>query len=98
MVEFLKSLPPGYLVAIILAFTFVFKALGEAASFFFKDYWQDRKGQAEKRDSALSANTTAIIKLQVQIEQLTALLTIVPKIKADVDNAHEKIREIQNGK
>lgn len=96
MLEYLKTLPTGSLIAIILAMAFVFKYIGEAAAFFFKDYWQDRKGQAEKRETALAANTAAIIKLQIQIEQLTELLTIVPKLKADVDFAHQMIREIKS--
>jgi hypothetical protein len=97
MLELLKGLPPAYLSIIIVCLSFVIKMLLDAFMFFFKDYWRSRKEQLEKRDQALSDNTTAIMKLQFQIEQLSQLLTIVPKIKADVDFAHEKIRTIQNG-
>ncbi len=96
MLEYLKTLPTGSLIAIILAMAFVFKALGEIIAFFFKDYWRERKGQLEKRDLALTANTQAIIKLEIQIEQLIDLLTIVPKLKVDIDSAHEKIRDLKN--
>lgn len=96
MAEYLKTLTPASLIAIILVMAFVFKYIGEVGAFFFRDYWQDRKGQVEKRESALMANTAAIMKLQIQIEQLTDLLTIVPKLKADIDWAHDKIREIKN--
>lgn len=91
MVEYLKTLPSGTLIAIILAMAFVFKYVGEVVAFFFKDFWQKGKD----KDSALQANTQAIIKLEVRIELLTELLAIVPKLKADVDRAHDKIRDIE---
>ncbi len=95
MIEYIKSLPSGTLVALVLGLILVLRVGIDVLVFFFKDYWNERKGQIEKREIALQANTSAIMKLQLQIEQLTDLLTIVPKLKADVDFAHEKIRDIQ---
>ncbi len=95
MIEFLKTLQPSALVAIVLGLILFIRGCIDILVFFFKDYWNERKGQIEKRDISLQANTSAIMKLQLQIEQLTDLLTIVPKLKADVDFAHEKIRDIQ---
>jgi hypothetical protein len=95
MVEFLHSLQPGYLIAIILGLIIVIRGAIDVSVFFFQDYWNARKVQAEKRDRALQANTTAIMKLELRMEQLTDLLTIVPKLKADVDSAHEHIRDLK---
>jgi len=84
-VDYLKTMPVGVLIAIILGLGFILNG-----------YWKDRKRGLDKRDKALEENTRAIIKLEIQIERLTDLLTIVPKLKADIDIAHEKIRDLQN--
>lgn len=85
MIDFLKTIPIWALIVVILLMGYILNG-----------YWDDRKRQLDKRDEALEANTLAIMKLQLQIEQLTNLLTIVPKLKADIDWAHDKIRDIEN--
>ena len=97
MVDYLKTLSPSALIALILAFAFVFKGAIDVLAWFLKDYWSDHKINAEKRDKALIDNTMAIVKLQVQIEGLIQALSIVPKLKDDIDRAHAKIRDLQNG-
>ncbi len=97
MTDFLRTLPSASLIAIIIALAFGFKLIGQALGWLISEAWSNRKVHMAKHDLALELNTSAIIKLQVQIEQLTELLTLVPKLKADVDYAHLKIRDLQNG-
>ncbi len=97
MLETLQKLPTMYLAGIIVISLALIKALSDGLLWVFKEYWANNKEDAQRHSNALQANTMAIIKLQVQIEQLTELLTIVPKLKADVDWAHLKLRELQNG-
>lgn len=96
MIEFLRTLPPVSLIAIIIALAFVFKLAGGAISWVFNEYWSNRKALSDKHDLALYNNTMAIVKLQVQLESLTEILKIVPKLKADLDVAHEKIRGLEH--
>lgn len=94
MVDFLRTLPPAALIAIVIVFGYMLKTLQDGLGFILKEIWHGRQALETKRDLALSENTTAIIKLQVQIETLNGILTIVPKLKADIDNAHDKIRDM----
>jgi hypothetical protein len=96
MLETLQKLPTTYLAGIIVLSIVLIKALSDTILWIFKEYWNESKENSERHSNALQANTMAIIKLQIQIEQLTELLTVVPKLREDVNYAHEKIREIQN--
>jgi hypothetical protein len=51
-----------------------------------------------KRDGAkaLLENTLALKGLQVEIAHLKVAIEMLPKIKLDVDAAHQKIRSIEN--
>lgn len=84
MAEYLKTIPAWGLIAIILVMAYILHG-----------YWNDRKGELDRREEALKTNTEAIMKLQFQIEQLTDLLAIVPKMKVDIDWAFEKIRDLE---
>lgn len=97
LTELLKLIPTWMLIAIVVVLAFMFQTLIEIMSWFFKDFWHNRKGQIEKHEKALLENTMAIVKLQVKIENLTDALILIPKMKADIDWAHEKLRSIQNG-
>ena len=97
MIEILKTLPSPALIAIIIALAFMFKLVGQGIGFIFTELWANRKAQVERHDLALSANTMAIVKLQVQIEQLNEFLVVIPKLREDINFAHLKIRDLQNG-
>ncbi len=84
MADYLKSMPTGVLIAIILLLSWVLHG-----------YWNDRKRVKERNERALEANTRAIIQLQLQMEQLTNILIVVPKLKVDLDFAFEKIRDLE---
>lgn len=84
MADYLKSMPQGVLIAIILLLAFVLNG-----------YWKDRKKGLERHDKALEDNTKAILRLQIQLESITQVLTLVPKLKADIDFAHDKIRNLE---
>lgn len=85
MAEYLKTIPAWALIAIIVLMAYVLNG-----------YWDDRKRVLEKRDELLAANTQAIMKLELQIEQLVDLIKIVPKLEADMDYAFSKIRDLEN--
>ena len=61
----------------------------------FNQYWQDRKDKGKSQEDALSKNTLALIELQIQVKNLTEVLSILPKMRADIDAAHEKLRDGQ---
>ena len=96
LTELLKVIPTWMLISIIVVLAFMAQTLIEVIVWFFKDFWHNRKGQIEKHEKALLENTMAIVKLQVQLERLTDLLVIVPKLKDDISYAHQKIRELEN--
>jgi len=97
MIEIIRELPPSALVILVVGLAFILKMIGTGIAWAFSEVWANRKAQMERHDIALSSNTMAIIKLQVQIEQLMELLGSIPKMKEDISYAHSKIREIQNG-
>jgi len=97
LTDFLKIIPIWALIALVVFLVFIIQGFIAIGSFFFKDYWNNSKEKLEKHEKALLENTMAIVKLQVQLERLTDLLILVPKLKEDISFAHEKIREIQNG-
>ena len=82
------------LITLILALGFILKTLLEAAIWFFKDWWTDRKEIKQRQSQALLENTMAIVELRIQVKQLNDFLMIIPKLKADVDLAHDKIRSM----
>lgn len=50
----------------------------------------------EKNTAAISQLNIAIVKLEMRIDHLSEKLTPIPKISADVNEAHIKIRNIQS--
>ena len=82
MEQTVASLPPSVQVLIILV-------LGWVAW----QWFEDRKYKARRNDEALNKNTLAIVELQLQIKNLSNLLEIIPKLKSDIDAAHDKLRD-----
>lgn len=85
MESLLKDLSPTELILLVLVLGFVCK---EA----YKAYLERNKAQT----SALTENTLAIQKLEIQFEQLVDLIRSVPKLKEDVRVAFTKIKELEN--
>lgn len=81
MDQTLSSLPDSVKILIILV-------LGWLA----KQWFEDRKYKERANDEALNKNTLAVVELQVQIKNLSSLLEIIPRLKTDIDSAHEKLR------
>lgn len=94
MVEVLKDLPPSVLLALTLGLGMLFIALLKACGWVFEKWWLDRRSRQDSQAQALMANTIAIVKLETQIERLNEFLHLIPKLKADIDLAHHKIREL----
>lgn len=71
--------------------------------FAIKELWQtiksDKKEAKEllkENTSATNQNTIAIVKLQVQLEQIIKVTESIPEIKNDLDHAHRMIRELRS--
>ena len=84
MEETVKALPQSLQVFMIMA-----------ALWFFQQWWSDKRERNKTQDEALNKCTLAIVELQTQIKNLTEVLYIIPKLKEDIDAAHEKIRDGQ---
>lgn len=68
-----------------------------------KIVWDYVTGGTKANTEAVRANTKAISELQVgvvkltcQIENLTAIIGPLPKMKEDINAAHKKIRDIEH--
>lgn len=94
MVELLKDLPASVVIALSAALLTLLYAILKAAAWFFQEWWHDRKEIKKSQTDAILANTLALVKLETQVEQLTKLLQIIPKLERDISSAHVKIREI----
>lgn len=49
------------------------------------------------RGKEIKENTKAVVKLSTQMEHIYKAIEDFPKYKRDVDFAHKKIREMQDG-
>lgn len=94
VVEVLKDLPPSVLLALTLGLGMLFIALLKACGWVFEKWWGERKERQDKHDKALTENTLAIVKLQVQMERLNEFLHVIPEMQKDISALHKKIREI----
>lgn len=90
----MKDLPPAVLLSLTLGMGMLLLALIKAVAWFFKQWWSERKERLDRQSQALMANTIAIVKLETQIERLNEFLHIIPRLKADIDLAHQKIRDL----
>lgn len=97
MADALKGLNSSELILIIL----VLGGIGK----YVLDAYLDRSKQSliknsetvKEQTQALTQNTLAITKLEIQLEQLVDLIKQVPKLKEDVRVAFTKIKELENG-
>ena len=95
MVELIKDLPPAVTVALLTGSIMCFIALIKAAAWFFEQWWVDRKVREQNASKALSENTLAIQRLELQIDRLNEFLHVIPKLQSDINLAHEKLREMK---
>lgn len=63
------------------------------------------KDKGTAQTTAVKENTTAtndlkmaVTKLQVEMQNLKELISMIPKLKQDIDVAHERIRNITQGR
>lgn len=68
-----------------------------AGIFFFQQYWKDRSYKQRVSDEALNRLVLSVNSLEVKVENLNKYLDILPRLKADIDAAHDKIREYGKG-
>lgn len=66
-----------------------------ALGWFFTQWWNDKRQHSKDQDEALNKNTMALIELQIQIKNLTEIISILPRLRADLDVAHSKIRALE---
>lgn len=55
-------------------------------------FFNSRKDQIK----ATQENTLAVTKLQVEMQNLKELISGIPKMKQDIDVAHERLRQLTN--
>jgi hypothetical protein len=81
--------------------------VGFVGAFLIREVWDYIKGQKEKTknniDNSIEKNTEAIstlsisiVELKLRIDHLADKLQPVPKMAQDINEAHNKIREINN--
>jgi len=70
--------------------------------FALKELWQTFKSDKKEAKELLKdntqathQNTLAIVKLQVQLEQILKATESIPEIKNDLDHAHRMIRDMR---
>lgn len=75
---------------------------GAFIAWVLREFWASYRDRNKSIASDLKANTLAIqtnthalVKLEVQIENLAHATEILPKLKADVDILHERVRQLQ---
>lgn len=54
------------------------------------------KDSYRKNNESLQQNTLAIVRLECGLKALSDKIDIIPKLKQDVDSAHDRIREIKS--
>jgi hypothetical protein len=94
MIEVIEKLDTPVLVVLLAGAGIALASLINVMGFFFRDWWNDRKSVNQNQTNALLANTMSIQKLEIQMERLNDLLSMLPKLRADVDMAHSKIRDL----
>ena len=75
MAEIIKDLPASVQVALLCGLLMLFIAGIKAAAWFFEQWWIDRKVQQQSMSKALTENTIAIQRLDLQIERLNEFYT-----------------------
>jgi len=53
------------------------------------------KNSYGKQLEATQQNTLAIVRLETKLDSLTRELDLLPKLKADLDVAHDRLRELK---
>ena len=82
--------------------------MGFAGAFIVKELWDGWKASRTNKDSqvekALEKSTEAInnlniavVELKIRIDHLSEKLAPIPKLSADLNHAHTKIRELEKG-
>jgi len=94
MIELIKDLPYSVQLFIFIGCFYVLFIMFKAFGWIFREWWMSKKEKEIKLDKAITENTVAIIKLQTQIERLSDLLHLIPKMQADIHHAHKKIRDL----
>lgn len=76
--------------------------------FGIKELWDLVKGLLQKKEDAretaineatkaTNQNTLALVQLSSDMKNVLKAIEEIPKMRKDLDSAHEKIREMQNG-
>lgn len=94
MEDLLVKLEPSLLVVIVISLLWLLK-------FLFKDVWESKKKETEKRDFLLSQNTIALTELRVELKNLKELFLGIhakqDKIEKDINALHKSRREELKG-
>lgn len=94
MVELIKDMPASVQVALLVGCIMLLTALLKGAWWAFTEWYQESKVREQTLNKSILENTLAITRLQVEMEKLNELLMVIPKLKSDIDSAHEKLRDI----
>lgn len=94
MVELIKDLPASVVIAMLCGVLMLLLAIAKAGWWGFTQWWSDRKERDQGLINALQANTLAIQRLEIQVDHLNQFLHVVPKLQADVNLAHQRLRDI----
>jgi len=89
----------------ILNLEIITAILGFVGAFFAKEVWDHIKGKQtkekevldkviEKNTDAIAGLSIAIMELKLRIDHLSDKLAPVPKMSADINEAHNKIRDV----
>jgi hypothetical protein len=62
--------------------------------YLLNNFIQDRRKKSDKESDAIDQLKLAVVELKVEVKGLRETLQDLPKIKRDVDAAHEKIRDL----
>lgn len=71
--------------------------LGAVVLLLLKELISSMNGSRKDNIKATQENTLALTKLQVEMQNLKELISMIPKMKQDIDVAHERIRQINKG-
>lgn len=95
MVELIKDLPASVVIAMLCGVLMLLMAIGKGLWWGFNEWYQNTKVREQTLNKSIIENTLAITRLQVEMEKLNELLISIPKLKLDIDLAHQKLRDIQ---
>ena len=68
-------------------------AVSALAVWAIRQLYEAITGATKKNTEATNLNTLAITRLETKIELFAGLLTDIPKLRADIDAAHQQIRQ-----